>query len=60
MSFTTANENFKTSLAVTLSMTEVVAAGATQVVPVANEYGWRLGRIVDPFKHHWEIGKELV
>jgi len=36
-----------------------VAAGATVVRPVCNEYGWRLGRIVDPFGHHWEIGKEL-
>jgi PhnB protein len=37
-----------------------VAAGATVVWPVANqEYGWRLGRIVDPFGHHWEIGKPL-
>ncbi|MGD0268398.1 MAG: VOC family protein [Candidatus Sulfotelmatobacter sp.] len=34
-----------------------VAAGATVVWPVANQYGWRLGRIVDPFCHHWEIGK---
>jgi PhnB protein len=37
-----------------------VAAGATVVVPVKNEYGWRLGRIVDPFGHHWEIGKPLT
>ena len=37
-----------------------VAAGATQVVPVADAYGWRLGRIVDPFGHHWEIGKPLA
>ena len=36
-----------------------VAAGATVVWPVSNEYGWRLGRIVDPFGHHWEIGKPL-
>ena len=36
-----------------------VGAGATVVRPVANEYGWRLGRIVDPFGHHWEIGKPL-
>lgn len=37
-----------------------VAAGATVVRPVANkEYGWRIGRIVDPFGHHWEIGKPL-
>jgi PhnB protein len=36
-----------------------VAAGAIVVWPVGNEYGWRLGRIVDPFGHHWEIGKPL-
>jgi PhnB protein len=36
-----------------------VAAGATVVWPVANQYGWRLGRIVDPFGHHWEIGKPV-
>jgi hypothetical protein len=36
-----------------------VKAGATIVWPVHNEYGWRLGRIVDPFGHHWEIGKPL-
>jgi len=36
-----------------------VAAGATVVRPVANQYGWRLGRVVDPFGHHWEIGKPL-
>ena len=36
-----------------------VAAGATAVWPVSNQYGWRLGRIVDPFGHHWEIGRPL-
>jgi PhnB protein len=36
-----------------------VGAGATVVWPVSNQYGWRLGRIVDPFGHHWEIGKPL-
>jgi PhnB protein len=36
-----------------------VAAGATVVWPVSNQYGWRLGRIADPFGHHWEIGKPL-
>jgi len=36
-----------------------VAAGAKVVWPVSNQYGWRLGRIVDPFGHHWEIGKPL-
>lgn len=37
-----------------------IAAGATEVVPVGEQYGWRLGRIVDPFGHHWEIGKPLT
>ena len=36
-----------------------VAAGATVVSPVKKDYGWRLGRVVDPFGHHWEIGKPL-
>ena len=38
---------------------KAVAAGASVVWPVANQYGWRLGRVVDPFGHHWEIGKPL-
>jgi len=36
-----------------------VAAGATVVTPVKEDYGWRLGRVVDPYGHHWEIGHEL-
>jgi PhnB protein len=36
-----------------------LAAGATEVTAVSDEHGWRLGRIVDPFGHHWEIGKPL-
>jgi PhnB protein len=36
-----------------------VKAGATVVWPVSNQYGWRLGRVVDPFGHHWEIGRPL-
>jgi PhnB protein len=39
------------------SFDRAVAAGATVVRPMANDYGWRLGRVVDPFGHHWEIGK---
>ncbi|MGO8817575.1 MAG: VOC family protein [Terriglobia bacterium] len=38
----------------------VVAAGATVVWPVSKQYGWRLGRVADPFGHHWEIGKPLA
>ena len=37
-----------------------VTAGASVVHPVTNNYGWRLGRVVDPFGHHWEIGKPLT
>jgi PhnB protein len=35
-------------------------AGAREVYPATDEHGWRLGRVVDPFGHHWEIGKPLV
>jgi len=35
-------------------------AGASEVFPVGKEHGWRLGRVVDPFGHHWEIGRQLV
>ncbi|MCI0534133.1 MAG: VOC family protein [Verrucomicrobiales bacterium] len=38
---------------------QAIAAGATEVASVADAYGWRLGRIVDPFGHHWEIGRPL-
>ena len=48
-----------------------VKAGATVVWPVIfwpinvwpiddKEYGWHVGRIVDPFGHHREIGKPLA
>ena len=37
-----------------------IDAGAAQVVPVKEDYGWRLGRVVDPFGHHWEIGRPLT
>jgi PhnB protein len=37
-----------------------IAAGASVIWPVADQdYGWRMGRVVDPFGHHWEIGKPL-
>lgn len=35
------------------------AAGARLVRPVTDEHGWRLGRIVDPAGHHWEIARPL-
>ena len=37
-----------------------VTAGATVVSAVSDQnYGWRVGRLADPFGHHWEIGKPL-
>ena len=36
-----------------------VSAGARSTSPVGDEHGWRLGRIVDPFGHEWEIGRPL-
>src|SRR5580692_8554025 len=39
---------------------QALAAGAKTVWPVADQdYGWRVGRVADPFGHHWEIGKPL-
>src|SRR5688500_2928052 len=38
---------------------QALEAGASQVFPVGEEHGWRLGRLVDPFGHHWEIGRPL-
>jgi PhnB protein len=37
-----------------------IAAGAREIVAVKEDYGWRLGRVVDPFGHHWEIGRPLA
>jgi PhnB protein len=36
-----------------------LAAGATVTSPAGDEHGWRLGRITDPFGHHWEIGTPI-
>jgi PhnB protein len=37
-----------------------VAAGAAEVRRVSEEHRWLLGRVADPFGHHWEIGKPLI
>ena len=37
-----------------------VAAGAREVNPVHEEHGWRVGRVVDPFGHHWEISRPVT
>jgi PhnB protein len=41
------------------TLARAVAAGATEVSPVSEEHGWLLGRIADPYGHHWEIGRPL-
>ena len=40
-------------------MKSATAAGAIGTSAVRDEHGWRLGRIVDPFAHEWEIGRPL-
>lgn len=38
---------------------KALKAGASEVFPVGEDHGWRLGRLVDPFGLHWEIGYQL-
>jgi PhnB protein len=42
------------------TVARAIAAGASEVYPVGEEHGWRLGRVLDPFGHHWEIGTPLI
>src|SRR5215510_1081546 len=39
---------------------KALAAGALEVFAVGEAHGWRLGRVVDPYGHHWEIGRPLA
>lgn len=39
--------------------TKAIKAGAKEIFPVTEEYGWLLGRVIDPFGIHWEIGHPL-
>ena len=39
---------------------QALAAGASQASPVGIEHRWRVGRLVDPFGHEWEIGTPLA
>ena len=36
-----------------------VAAGAKAISSVGIQHGWRVGRVADPFGHHWEICKPV-
>jgi PhnB protein len=38
-----------------------IDAGATEVFPVEDQpYGFRQGRVADPYGHHWLIGRPLT
>ena len=37
-----------------------IAAGAIEVAPVSEEYGWRTGRVTDPFGYDWELSRQLT
>ena len=41
------------------ALRRAIAAGATEKSPASDEHGWRLGRVVDPFGHEWEIGRPI-
>ena len=36
-----------------------VAAGAAVVAAIHEDYGWRTGRVTDPFGFDWELSKQL-
>ena len=38
---------------------KAISAGAKEIFPVGEDYGWVLGRIQDPFGLHWEIGHPM-
>ena|SRR5260221_6067682 len=38
---------------------KALQAGATEVFPIGEDHGWKLGRLTDPFGLHWEIGHPL-
>jgi PhnB protein len=38
---------------------QALLAGATEVAPIAEDHGWRSGRLVDPFGYQWEVAKPL-
>ena len=39
---------------------QAIKAGAKEVFPVGEGYGWRLGRLTDPFGLDWEIVRPLA
>lgn len=41
------------------TLRQAVDAGAREMSAITDEHGWRLGCVVDPFGHEWEIGRPL-
>ena len=39
---------------------QAIATGAREVYPVCEAHGWLVGRVVDPYGHHWEIGRPVA
>ena len=39
---------------------QALAAGASEIGPVEEGHGWLIGRLADPFGHHWEVGRRLT
>jgi PhnB protein len=39
---------------------QAVRSGASEVYPVSEEHGWRVGRVIDPFGHHWEVARPVA
>jgi PhnB protein len=38
---------------------QAVSAGGTEISAVSEDHGWRIGRLADPFGHHWEVGRPV-
>src|SRR5713226_6495279 len=36
---------------------QAITSGGTVVAAVYEGHGWRVGRLADPFGHHWEVGR---
>jgi PhnB protein len=39
--------------------TRALTAGASQICPITTEESWKIGKLLDPFGHIWEIGHPL-
>jgi PhnB protein len=41
------------------AFTQAIGSGAREIAGMHEEYGWRSGRIVDPFGHDWEFCRKV-